>query len=1209
MATLNWRYFFFIFLIGPAWLKPCSELSHELRHFSCDCELLTSFSDGPSGNNGDGLHIGVTMTCDGASFGAEMAPLPRGAPIFHYKHSGSGLRVLPPQMFTAGTPLAPLQAIDLSSNSIGRLSGGQLYALRDNLIEIRLADNMLGDTLNPILSTGEFRDLGQLQYLDISRNGIRDLEAGILRGCNQLRVLKLDGNLLTAVPANELGGPLALRSLSLRNNNIDDLPSRIFAAGQMPQLEMLDISGNGLANIGGGAFLGTPRLSELRLSYNRLSRLDSDALEGSKALRILDLSNNYLTEIPGVALTRHASTLTHLDLSSNRIKLLDNEYIGKLSTLLVLNISRNEITTLSPGTFLGLRRLRYLDISVNSMRAIEDDAFEGLDSLEELVVTDNNILLVPASALGRLPKLSSVHLDFNRIAAVSGDIVGSVAERANELSLARNVIRELPDGTFRRCRKLRKLDLTGNLLTGTPSVGMFIGTEDTLQELLLPYNKLTGWSNEHRFSTLKLLDLSNNRLNEIAFNAIEQMPELQHLNLSGNIRLGNGLPAEIVSQRTQSRLRILDLRKTGLHKLPSKMLSSLKAIEELYLGNNMITELNEHSFVNLPNMTSIDLSHNRITAIKSQTFINVMSIRELNLSYNRLVSYSGETFNTGTGLEKLDLSNNRLSYISPTSFRIHPRLEYLSLADNRLTYFPATELITGLQYLKTVDLSGNKLTAVDELDFSRMPRVRQIYFARNALETVGDLAFHNSSQLQILDLSSNKLVRLNERAFEGLSRLRFLNMSNNQLGELPDTIFDRTRIQALESVDISFNDLSSPDAVLRALHRQHFALTDINLSNNKLNTVPADDSVLNNVERLDLSFNPLMEEAVNAVLSEPKTVRYLNLASTGLNRINGKLETPFLRYLNLSNNNITSIENNAFQRTSLLQTLDLSNNLLKNVSLGNQPPPALSTFIISDNPIERVSAGDLSALKSLRHLELARLLLCTRVEKGAFLPLRKLRVLEAYGYPRLGYLDVRGLLQHLPGVERLNIECMDSIFGGAGESITSQLHPVRLRELGIHGSRVSAIAPGALSGLRAPALTVRLRGTSLSSLPPTLFFPVPRSTSVALDLADTHLSTVSPQLVAAIDDRRGKISVTGLETVPLVCDCSARSLRHQLLIASSESVPKLTCAKPEKLAGIQLAETSEEALICGPAKESTSARPLKRTSIRYVFTKDFSGQQ
>lgn len=1175
--------------------RPCPELSPELRHFPCDCELLSSPLDEHGGRiteESDPTQIGVAMSCNGVTFAAETPQLPRGAPIYRYKHTRAGLRSPPLQLFSNGAPLAPLRFVDLSNNSMRRLSGGHLYALRDTLTEIRLGDNLLGDTLNPILSTGEFRGLGQLLRLDISRNGIRALEAGILRGCDKLQQLLLDGNRLMTVPAAELGGPLSLKLLSLKDNMIRELSDRAFPAGQIPRLEYLDLSGNNLERISGGAFVGVPKLVELRLSQNRLVRFDSDAFEGPGSLRLLDLADNYLSSFPGVALTRHAATLTYLDISSNRIKQLNEDLA--FPNLEWLNLSRNEISNLPSGTF-GMKRLKYLNLGVNSLRAIEDDAFEGLDSLETLVLTDNNILLIPASSLSRLPRLTSIRLDFNRIAAVSGDIVTS--EHAQMISLARNVIRELPDGTFKRCKDLRKLDLSGNLLNGIPSPAIFIGTEDTLKELDLSYNKLTGVSPGITFTQLESLDLSNNRVGGLSPGTFSRMPELRHLNLSRNPRLGSGLSADILN----SPLVTLDLSHIGLRHVPVALLSSAPSLVRLNLSSNSITELSDRSFYNLRNLTHIDLSNNRITAVKPHAFINVMSIRTLILHNNRLVSYGGETFNTGTGLEHLDLSSNRLAYMSPTSFRIHPRLKRLSLSDNRLTYFPAAELISGLQYLEQLDLAGNKLAAVEELDFARMPRLRTLSLSDNTLESIGDLAFHNSTQLQYLDLSSNRLVRFAERAFEGLVRLRLLNMSHNQLNELSDTLFDRSRIQAIDRIDLSNNDFVV--APLQSLRRQHFALTDVDLSHNRLTTVPADDTVLVNVEKLDLSHNPLSEEAVSAVLSEPKTVRVLNLAHTGLKRIRNRLETPFLRYLNLSSNNITEIDANAFERTSLLETIDLSTNTLTEVSKMGTPPPVLTTLVLSNNPIERISSGDLKSFGSLRMLDISKLPVCARIEKDAFGPLRQLTTLDAFGYPRLGYLDVKGLLRNLPGLERLNIECMDSVFGGGSESTTSELHPVRLNELGVHGTRLNAIAPGALSGLRAKKLTVRFLDTSLTSVPPTMFFPVPRSTDITLDISRSLLSAVPSQLISAIEDRRGKLSIIGLETVPLSCDCTTKPLRQYLTSpnhVATEWAAKLRCSTPEKLNGILLSEVSEEGLQCvtetSQKIEITSSRTRPTTS-------------
>lgn len=63
-----------------------------------------------------------------------------------------------------------------------------LMGLQTTLQELRLADNLLGDNLNPIFSTSEFHGLGQLRLLDLSGNLIKGIEEGILKGCENLQV-------------------------------------------------------------------------------------------------------------------------------------------------------------------------------------------------------------------------------------------------------------------------------------------------------------------------------------------------------------------------------------------------------------------------------------------------------------------------------------------------------------------------------------------------------------------------------------------------------------------------------------------------------------------------------------------------------------------------------------------------------------------------------------------------------------------------------------------------------------------------------------------------------------------------------------------------------------------------------------------------------------------------------------------------------------
>lgn len=66
-----------------------------------------------------------------------------------------------------------------------------LAGIRGNITKLVLADNLLGDNLNPIFSTAEFHNLPNLEELDLSGNNIRGLEEGLLIGCDVLKVIKL----------------------------------------------------------------------------------------------------------------------------------------------------------------------------------------------------------------------------------------------------------------------------------------------------------------------------------------------------------------------------------------------------------------------------------------------------------------------------------------------------------------------------------------------------------------------------------------------------------------------------------------------------------------------------------------------------------------------------------------------------------------------------------------------------------------------------------------------------------------------------------------------------------------------------------------------------------------------------------------------------------------------------------------------------------
>ncbi|XP_076766740.1 uncharacterized protein LOC143433328 [Xylocopa sonorina] len=1142
---------------------PCVELKRDL-HVPCKCSLSREHDRS------------IEMNCDRVVFTRDTVENLRGQPVVSVSHRDSGYQNLPEDLLNSSLNLRKL---DLSENAIHRLMGRLLRA-QTRLEELRLADNLLGDGLNPIFSSNEFHGMKQLKLLDLARNGLRSIEEGIFKGCDSLEQLYLDGNNLTAVPTNSLKGPKSLRVLSLSGNNIGSLPRAAFSIlGE--SLLRLDLSGNELFHMEDGAFSGLVRLLLLNISRNDLARFNSDVFKGAYNLLQLDLSTNFLREFPSVAL-RHSSYLKFLNVSNNLIGEIEQAHLSSLKELQVLDLSRNNIGRLGINTFSSQSELTRLDLSLNALRTIEESSFDGLTKLKWLSLRDNNILLVPATALRRLPSLAHLRMEFNRVAALPTELIEATASNLASLALTRNLVREIPDRLFENFVGLISIELAGNMLSKIAR-DTFVGLEETLLELDVSSNRLSSIE-ELPLRRLISLDLSGNRLTRISPETFDRLENIRYLNLSSNPLFGGFppiFPASVVD---------LDVSRTNLLVLPSILLRDLASLERVSIAGNRFERIDEGTFHRLANLTMIDLSGNRIELIENAAFVGLTSLYQLNLRNNMLNLFAGEHFDTGTGLEILDLSSNRIDRLSPTAFAVHPRLRILDLSGNRFLHF-STDYLKPLQFLESIDLSGNRLKRIGEFAFSRLARVRSLNLAANRIDQLDELAFHNSTQLQLLDLSENGIETLDERTMEGLVRLRRLDLRDNRLTSLPETIFDPSRVRAIESIDLSGNRLY--EIPIESLKRQTAALSTLNLARNRMVELSISRELASgNLKELDLSYNPLNENTIEDILGEAKILRSLNLAATRIERLTVRLEMPFLKRLNLSGNGLTELNATAFERTTMLETLDVSGNRLSDFGRANRAfraLPALRWLNVAGNHARSINRTSFAGLAGLRFLNISSLSNCTRIERTAFDPFGKLRWLSAYDYPKLGYLDVQGILKGLNSLERLDVETKDFTVGNEQLSIRS--HP-RLTELILRGERLRTVLSSSLVGVRAAKFRFALIDTSVDSIPAALLFSVPRSTDLELDITGSKFTTLSGQFLAALDERTGSVTIRGIRSNPIDCNCDAIQLWRWLRTTLDRSSSNLVlCSAPSHLLGSILIDLPENRLrsSCEPTVASNAA--------------------
>lgn len=296
----------------------------------------------------------------------------------------------------------------------------------------------------------------------------------------------------------------------------------------------------------------------------------------------------------------------------------------------------------------------------------------------------------------------------------------------------------------------------------------------------------------------------------------------------------------------------------------------------------------------------------------------------LNLSGNRIEAIEGEAFFTLGSLETLDLSHNKLTKIEMLfHFQFHPnKLSKLSLAYNEIEEIPA-DAFEELTFLTELDLTNNRIS-----DLTAEP-------------------FSNLTNLETLRLNHNYIKNLNG-AVNNLQNLKHLYLRGNQIENID--VESLKIIIHLETFDVSWNHLEKLKPMMLSRHWDHLggnSVCKILMSDNHITSVPNATSwsweittrfarhvvrgrvaVVDVLTELDLSKNEISNIEYNAFQSLVK----LNSLDLSKNRIIdfvvNATDIALVRYLNLSGNYISTLYFESFSRMRSLQNLDLSHNKL-----------------------------------------------------------------------------------------------------------------------------------------------------------------------------------------------------------------------------------------------------------------------------------------
>ncbi|XP_074118748.1 toll-like receptor 5 [Sminthopsis crassicaudata] len=485
--------------------------------------------------------------------------------------------------------------------------------------------------------------------------------------------------------------------------------------------------------------------------------------------------------------------------------IIEREAFRNLPNLRILDIGYSTIQFLHTDAFQGLPNLFELRLFLCKLSdsILKDGYFRNLSSLVVLDLSKNdiqNIHLHPS--FGDLKSLESIDLSQNQISHVcERDLKLLQGKRFSLFNLSSNILYSRISVNWEECMNpfknmfLEVLDVSDNGWTVDITQNFCRATNGTkILSLFLKKHIMGGGFGFHNIkepdrytfaalgmSSVIKMDISNGFIFSLNFHLFETLKKLKLLNLSYN--------------------KVNEIAKEAFYGLDS--------LQVLNLSYNLLGELYNFDFYGLPNVGYIDLQKNHIGAIQAQTFNHLKNLKTLDLRDNAI-----KTVDFLPSLTSVFLSGNKLASFESKGITA----EFLDLAENRLETLTNFYTLLQIPGLKFLILNKNRFSVCYQYHFSsKNYTLEQLYLSENMLELVWRTGscwnvFQGLYQLKVLFLNNNYLSFLPPDVFSDLTALQILSLHANKLTSLSPGVLPAN----LRVLILSHNLLVSPDPTIFA---------------------------------------------------------------------------------------------------------------------------------------------------------------------------------------------------------------------------------------------------------------------------------------------------------------------------------------------------------------------------------------------------------
>ncbi|OBT75927.1 hypothetical protein VF21_05779 [Pseudogymnoascus sp. 05NY08] len=409
-------------------------------------------------------------------------------------------------------------------------------------------------------------------------------------------------------------------------------------------------------------------------------------------------------------------------------------------------------------------------------RLLEQAGYEEKDDIEDLGREDQTYLC----RFLFIPQRDSGY------AAISQDLGLNKAQKFSHVDLSGRNLITIPIVLYSKATEIISLNLSRNLSLGLPKD--FIQSCINLRDIKYVNNEAHKLPQSlGRASRLTILDVSNNRLEQLEHAELDRLGGLISLKLANN-RLTHLPPYFAIFKQ----LRTLNVSSNFLESFP-EFLCDLPGLVDLDMSFNAVDKL-PNAIGRLTNLERFVITNNRLSGSLPDTFSQLCDLKEVDVRYNALSSI--DVIAALPMVEQISADHNSVS-VFEGSF---DKIRILRLNSNPVTRF---EIKSPVPTLTTLVLSNAKLAHIADGSFERMPNLVKLVLDKNHFVSlprhIGKL-----KNLEHFSIARNALSSLPPE-IGCLTELRIFDVSQNNLRKLPQEIWWASK---LESLNISANVLA-----------------------------------------------------------------------------------------------------------------------------------------------------------------------------------------------------------------------------------------------------------------------------------------------------------------------------------------------------------------------------------------------------------------